>query len=257
VNGELLAAMALASHGSLWLHHGKGTPPPELELASPLFQLVRSVTFHGAVEIAGVGPWLADLRARRVDRLWLVAPESERGDALPEHVAVAFAGGGSWLLLATGPARAEAWVPAWDVGDPDAPDGRIWDVTCVGTPVDPGPAQVPESSLADTEAHLVAALMAIASFARRHDLGHWTELFESALDADGEVATGELPAAWPYEARRLAAMASSAWAFGGMGSWNDLGFATAEADDEYEAVSRQLYEAIMRTVVAAVNAPLP
>ena len=102
----------------------------------------------------------------------------------------------------------------------------------------------------------------IVAFARAQDETHWAEYFERALLSP--EAGDPIDAGWTRShastrpiAHRLLAMASSAWAFGGMGSWNDLGFATTEANDEYEAVSRDLYAAIMDAVVAAVNAPLP
>jgi len=45
----------------------------------------------------------------------------------------------------------------------------------------------------------------------------------------------------------------SAWVFGGMGSWNDMGFEGA-AREEYESVSEDLYQTVNDTIVAAVNA---
>jgi hypothetical protein len=58
--------------------------------------------------------------------------------------------------------------------------------------------------------------------------------------------------------------AQSAWVFGGMGSWNDLGFAGAE-QKEYERVSKHLYAALTDAIcawsrgssfVSATSAPL-
>ncbi len=46
----------------------------------------------------------------------------------------------------------------------------------------------------------------------------------------------------------------AAFVFGGMGSWNDTGFADREMQARYERVTRQLYIAVMDGLVTAVNA---
>jgi hypothetical protein len=48
----------------------------------------------------------------------------------------------------------------------------------------------------------------------------------------------------------------SAWVFGGMGSWNDMGF---DGDDqsEYIRVSEQLFQALNETIEEATNASFP
>ena len=51
-------------------------------------------------------------------------------------------------------------------------------------------------------------------------------------------------------------MATRAWVFGGMGSWNDLVFAARTEEDEYNRLSAKLYLAVLGAFVAAVNADL-
>lgn len=55
------------------------------------------------------------------------------------------------------------------------------------------------------------------------------------------------------EARRILYTACSAWAFGGMGSWNDQYFENPDDNKRYDEVSARLYDAINRSVVASVN----
>jgi hypothetical protein len=50
--------------------------------------------------------------------------------------------------------------------------------------------------------------------------------------------------------------AQSAWVFGGMGSWNDVGVPPAH-DAEYERVSECLFQALTRAIVAAANSSTP
>jgi hypothetical protein len=41
-----------------------------------------------------------------------------------------------------------------------------------------------------------------------------------------------------------------------MGSWNDVGVADPAARETYERVSEDLYQAVLQSLVAAVNAEL-
>ncbi len=45
----------------------------------------------------------------------------------------------------------------------------------------------------------------------------------------------------------------SAWVFGGMGSWNDMGFEGAD-QGEYDRVSEQLFAVLNETIQIAANA---
>lgn len=53
--------------------------------------------------------------------------------------------------------------------------------------------------------------------------------------------------------RRLAAMAQTAWAFGGMGSWNDLGFPDRTIHIEYEQLTGDLFATVMLACLASTN----
>lgn len=109
---------------------------------------------------------------------------------------------------------------------------------------------------AGTSAALVATLEAARSFAAR-EFPSWTEWFERALAATTPAFHPDLVSpAFPEPARRLAAMASHAWVFGGMGSWNDIGFESTAVQSEHRDISRVLYVAIIQAVVAAVNCDL-
>jgi hypothetical protein len=85
-------------------------------------------------------------------------------------------------------------------------------------------------------------------------------LFERAsarLDADEREPAklpDVLPHDYPADARRLADASTAAWVFGGMGSWNDLGFSSPEEEQQYEDLTRDLYGAVINGLVAAVNA---
>jgi hypothetical protein len=52
-------------------------------------------------------------------------------------------------------------------------------------------------------------------------------------------------------------MAQAAWVFGGMGSWNDLGFAENDLQRQYEQITRELFTAVLQACVSAANIDLP
>jgi hypothetical protein len=54
-------------------------------------------------------------------------------------------------------------------------------------------------------------------------------------------------------ARRALAMATRSWVFGGMGSWNDVGFYDADTQAEYRRVSEHLFQAVVDTIRDATN----
>jgi hypothetical protein len=274
VHGELAQVIALAAHGSAWLRGITAGPPPRLESGNSTFQYVRRVRFEfrrasfwPVTSASDVGGWLDGAREREIDRFWLSIPEpgavTTDGHEVPDRMVVAFAGAGPWFLVGTSRDQSrELWRASWTVGDEDAPDQRIWDVEYRGEPLaDAGLPLRPEVS-ASAE-RLMGALEEIGCFARDQRLGDWADWF---ADARG-LAEVEDPKA-PYHpdmlpglgfakpARRLLAMGTRAWVFGGMGSWNDLVFEAQAEEDEYNRLSAKLYSAVLGAFVAAVNADL-
>jgi hypothetical protein len=51
---------------------------------------------------------------------------------------------------------------------------------------------------------------------------------------------------------QLLGAAETAWVFGGMGSWNDMGF-HGETQTHYEEVSEELYKLVNKVIVASAN----
>lgn len=127
--------------------------------------------------------------------------------------------------------------------------------------VGPTDRPVPPADVAQESRLLADALAQIAAFARRapaeSGVPPWADGFEHAralLDAAPLPermsalygASGMSPTAL-----RLLTAAASADVFGGMGSWNDLGFGDEE---EYGRVSAALFERLEPGLLAAVNA---
>jgi hypothetical protein len=260
MNGELAQYFALATHGSAWLQDSGRRTPPALDQSSSTFQFARTVTFAG---VPGTGPWLKKLAARGVDRIWLAVPgqPSSGGKALEAHVAAAFAGGLQAGLLTTGRRGSQLWRASWKAGAPGAADRRVWDVDyhCDEVALTPDPFRIPVS---DATAALDAALEAVAQFSQVHTLRPWDSIFVKArallcAESFEDLYHQDLFPEGRYDlaSRQLAAAAQSAWVFGGMGSWNDLGFADTETHTEYERLSRDLFSAVTRACTAAANVP--
>ncbi|WP_225728212.1 MULTISPECIES: hypothetical protein [unclassified Nocardia] len=256
MNGELARCMTLATHATAWLRR-RQTSPAGFELPHSTMQFVDSIIFD---DVAGVDGWMRRLVADGVDRVWLAVPDLDPQDdrGLAAHKAAAFAGGTQLGLLTTGAAGNRLWQARSQIGDRDAPDQRIWIVTYRSQPVSSGPL-LPD--LQEAARLLDQALQHAEEFASHNVLPPWDELFAEARRqwSSGEPRNVDhqdlFPDHWGHaDSHRLACMAQAAWVFGGMGSWNDLQFDEPDRQREYETISRDLFAAVIRACVAAVNA---
>lgn len=259
MNGELAQIVGLAGAGSVWLAGPPGAEPPPVDTTQWSFRYVGSLEFahDDGPRASTVSAWFAGLRERGVDRLWLVTgdvgPVQHRRGPFAERYLAAFVGAGTWSLLATGRTD-EVWRSSWEVADLHAPDRRIWRVGYRGATVDE-PVDVPRPDVGGATARLHEAIAAAREFAAANEANGWAEVFEAALRGGTDADRGLLPEAYPQSARDLAAMASAAWVFGGMGSWNDLSF-QGPLRERYERVSEDLYLAALDALVAATNADI-
>lgn len=262
MNGELAQVVALVAHGNaelVGIADASG-----LEASNTTFNYVRSITFEvparrrGVRTVDSVHDWLRAASRWKVDRLSLV-----RGGGVRP---VAFANEGGWGMLGHAPGRVCAWHGSWEVNqagvDPSDPKPRIWEVDYRAM-VEQGGVEPAPVDLEARRTELVEALTDARAFASddAHHLQNFAPWFDEAL----EMASNAEPMA-PYhpdmlpevgyslEARRLLAMTTRAWVFGGMGSWNDVGFSDGETNERYRAISERLYRAVIDAVRDAANA---
>jgi hypothetical protein len=259
MNGELGQYFAVVTHTNARLCGQPGVGG--IGMAHSTFRYVGAVGFDG---VGGLDEWGRRVEADGVGRMWLAVPglePEERREGVPAAVRAAFAGGMLGGVLATGTGGSRLWQAHWEVGDRDAPESRIWVVRYESRPVAIEP-QRPD--VFDAARILDRALERATEFAEGQEL-RWGALFTRARgywsgDADPAEADPDhlFPPGWPDpDSRRLAAMAVTAWVFGGMGSWNDLWFQDQAAQDEYERITSDLYAAVLRACVAAANVDLP
>jgi hypothetical protein len=164
--------------------------------------------------------------------------------------------GAAWALeVRTANGRRESWTGRWEVGDRNAADSRIWRVWYRSA----GRARRSENlPLGEARAQLTAVLEEIHEFAGAEKVEPFAGSFQHALDSlAGGRRTGYHQDLAPTgflsdEASAVLDACQSAWVFGGMGSWNDLGF-KGEAQRRYLDLSERLLTALTSAIVAAVN----
>jgi hypothetical protein len=151
----------------------------------------------------------------------------------------------------------EFWSEDWHVWDQEAPDQRIWRVSYNLEATEPRKAYVGRN-LAIVRAALKESLEEVLAFSTRHTEGAFSANFTEALEVldDSEADVGyhqdiAMPGQLNADAKSLMKASSRAWVFGGMGSWNDMGF-EGHLQTEYENVSERLFEIVHEAIEAAV-----
>ncbi len=264
MNGEWAQLIALVAHGNYFLTH------PEISKmdlsANSTFQYVNEVTFvrykstldPKGVKVAGnVADWLDILRERKVTRLWNIGFSWDRSD-MAEHIAVAFASGVPIAIQVDLPEGYELWYPLWKTGGkPQKP----WFVEYRGLVFSYSHA-ANQMSMEDVKVRLHNAIITTEQFSRRLEvnLDGWADTFTSALtllNSENPIAPYHpdmLPnTGFSLEARQILCAAARAYVFGGMGSWNDLGFTQPEVQKEYQEISKTLYMAVKMSILMASN----
>jgi hypothetical protein len=154
--------------------------------------------------------------------------------------------------------HSEYWTADWRVWNQDAPDRRIWRVSYRREQTRPSELYTGRN-LAIVKQALRHSLTEIRVFAERYTEGAFTANFEAALDAldDSSADVGyhkdiAVPGQLNADAESLLKAAMGAWVFGGMGSWNDMGF-EQPLQTEYENVSDRLFEVVHEAIEASVT----
>jgi hypothetical protein len=207
--------------------------------------------------------WFGYLKERGFNELRMSYGPSRRTDAtgVADRMLAGFIGGGGrWLVQANRPSGSDAWEARWTVGDRQRADQRIWQVT-YGRIAKNRPSEAAEPiDLQALRNELRDALERIKAFASKQGLDNFAACFANGLEDLAAISPVHAfhkefanPSLLPLEAIQLLSAAQSSWVFGGMGSWNDLGF-DGEDQATYEALSEALYGTVNRAIVAATNA---
>jgi hypothetical protein len=265
MTGQLAQLIALTAYGNQWLRTSR--LPAGFYPANSVFQHCNTVDFRQVDSknelLIAIDPnfWFQYLQHYGCRMLRLYYESSKETLPAKEHqLAGMIGGGGVWLIEAIFADHSDFWSSRWQVTRKEDPDDRIWCVNYVRSHMNLTIVNL-QFDLAATVDELRTVLEGVAEFALRKNLGGWGEFFQKALarlNSDAPAAGFYNEALIPdgeygLQARQVFFAAGSAWAFGGMGSWNDMYFEKSEDNEQYGAVSARLYDSINRAIVASVN----
>jgi hypothetical protein len=178
----------------------------------------------------------------------------------PRRLTASFAGGGQWLLVLRARGRSDLWEASWEVGNQHAADRHTWRVR-YGLVAENLKQEMPK--LRTVEAlfpELRRTLGDVLAFAEEQQLDGFAGSFRKAIkclsanDPFAEVYHKDLaPVGFLIlPERQLLAACQAAWVFGGMGSWNDMGFDGKE-QVRYERLSASLFALLNEGICVGTN----
>lgn len=271
MTGTLAQIIALTAFGNDFLKNG--TIPADFNSANTTFEFCNKVDFrefkkrffflkpNETVIANNPTEWFQYLKSDGCKLLRLYFEYSKDQSFAKDHkLAGLVGGGGNWLIEAIYQNHSNYWSNKWEVTNQNAPDNKVWTVN-YGMTVkkqDISNLQIDNQKIKEK---LRQTLAEIADFAYRKDLNNWGEQFDKAkltLDnltpESGYYHKDLIPVGkYSLTAKQIIFSAGSAWVFGGMGSWNDLGFGIEEDNETYDRLSEQLYSNIIEAIIAGTN----
>jgi hypothetical protein len=215
--------------------------------------------------------WFKRLRSLKAEGIYLTR-QPRNVLNLPDRTSVSGIGGGEiWTMVVVLPdGRSEKWQEKWEIGNRDAPDKRIWRVTYSGSTFK-NLTQRNNINISDIYLKLSESIHNIDNYAKKYDHQWARKPFGEALetlDSRGKILHGYHQDLAPKyflsdDAFAILDACQTAWVFGGMGSWNDIGFKSKEVTEkeleqrEYAKVSEGLFQTIGEAIVAAVKSTYP
>jgi hypothetical protein len=187
---------------------------------------------------------------------------SLNGEAVPDHKLAGFVGGGGHRFIETVfPTHSDFWRSREEVTDKEAPNRKIWTVT-YGRTLTGQQTQTKKKYDIDSLRHrLKSSLAEIRAFAIKENQTFWAEWFDKALnliDSSTPYVKDQDKLIIPTDKMdiknvQLLAGAGSAWCFGGMGSWNDIGFNDKDIQAAYDKLTAALYDIVNESYLAVAN----
>lgn len=261
--------MALVVHGNAYLQgEGQATAFPATNSTLTFCEFVKFVDLsrsgansHETAFAQDAASWLQELRKSGVQAIRMThGPSKQNLVGTTDRMLVGFIGGGGrWLLETTGTNGSDYWEGRWELGDRDRADKKIWQVTYGRIATNHVSSPQTSIDLESMRQRLAKNLTDICAFARRRNLEGFANAFASGLANLGSSTPGIalyhsdlLTPEMSLAAAQLISAAESSWVFGGMGSWNDLGF---EGEDQttYEDLSEDLYNLVNESLCSAAN----
>ena len=267
MNGEVAQFTALVCHANAVL---RGMPVPPFADFNVTTRFCESIEFlawwkpligkaHLKVIAANPDEWLGMLPDQSATAVRLIREDDEAAADVSDWALAGFSGGaGLWLMevLKEG-GTSEFWAARREVLSEEERQqgGNTWKVSYgLVKQAETKPSPLRDMATVNEEFRMV--LETIHDFAAREERGNFTRIFADALEVldhpSPEAETGLTPRGCFPEPEAMLQAAMASWVFGGMGSWNDLGFDGA-AREEYEKVSADLYGILNEVIAVAAS----
>ena len=271
MTGVLTQIIALTTYGNHFLNKGK--VPIDFNSDNSTFQFCTRVDFREFKKqfffskpkenVVAEKPtkWFEYLMADGCNKLRLYFEYSKDQSFAKDHKLAGFiGGGGNWLIEAIYDNYSNYWASRWEVTNQNAADNKVWTVNYGVTVVKQHTSNL-QIGKEKIKNELRETLIEIADFAFKQNLNSWGEQFnkaiktlDSSLPEENYYHKDLMPLEnYALAAKQILFSAGLSWVFGGMGSWNDLGFDSIEDRETYDRLSEQLYSNINEAIIASVN----
>jgi len=275
MKGDIARAITLATYGTAFLRDNYNIN--KLTLEHPSFMFENKVEFLVFKKHFWRKPTWFNYAGNPIDWLKKLKEEgckeirmsfiddnsvSLNGEKVPDYKLAGFVGGGGTRYIQTVFSdHSDMWQCREEVTNKNAPDNRIWSIS-YGRSL-PG-LQIQSTKKYDIEnikQRLKYKLTEISAFANEEKLTFWAEWFQNALHQldsatpfdEGKVDQIIPPGTIDLKTSQLLAGSSKAWCFGGMGSWNDVGFTEKNTEDLYDRLTSELYDIVNESYIAVAN----
>lgn len=264
MNGTLVQIISITAFGNEFLRNGKLT---EFYPENSSFQFCHFVDFREIKKknflslnkeiVCAENPlyWFKYIKEKGCIKLRLFYQTEREND----HKLAGFVGGGgNWFIETIFPNYSDFWISNWN-HDNDLNE-KPWLVT-YGKAIKKQPTINQQFDLKKTRDELKNILEKITDFAFKKTTENWGNIFEKAKktlnseNPENDFYHTDLINIKEYELknRQLLLSASKAFVFGGMGSWNDMGFENEETNKIYNELSTELYNSLNKSIICAIN----
>lgn len=268
---SIIQGITLTTYGNAFLK--AGCDISKLTLDHPAFRFNNKVNFH--VIKPGLFPfskphwteyssspiqWLNKLKKNGCKELRMVfEPDNSQAD---DHKLAGFVGGGGRRYIETVfKSHSDFWQYKTELTKKDDPERKIWTSSYGRVRFNQSTSPAIKYNLGEQKGELWKSLISITDFARSEKLDTWADTFQHAINMLDAEKFDEHSSATPFIPKekitltlsQLFAAAGASNVFGGMGSWNDIGFREKEKEDLYDKLSAELYAVMNQSFLAIAN----
>ncbi len=271
MSGALLQIISLTAYGNDYLRNGHFSSP--FTPSNAAFQFCNTVDFRALeskmfsskqkeiVIAADPRAWFKHLKTEGCKLLRLYSAYTKPEKFLKDHkLADLVDGGKSWLIEAVYDNHSDYWSSKWNITKQGMTDRHIWAVSYFmsSSSHQSSNLQIDNNKIKQA---LEQTITEIIDFCLATKMENWRNIFNkakltlnSSTPESNYHSTDLIPFAnYELTAKQLIFSANTAWVFGGMGSWNDLGFDSAQKNQTYDRLTEELHERLSAAIIAGIN----